>query len=169
MWKADAPQMTALHRGLPPPGLLGCARMRSAVSEIRRQKCQIQLWQRDPLTGSCQVKSDTRPSAGCGFVACCARLWLCLRFRSKLKGSGVRGERGAGTGAPASLLDRLPPRPAEPCVFATWKPFLFFMWGDGRLSGIEIAPCEGEPGILNTGYLWNHVGFRSGPLVQTKH
>ncbi len=48
MWKANAPQMTALHRGLPPPGLLGCARMRSAVSEIRRQKCQIQLWQRDP-------------------------------------------------------------------------------------------------------------------------
>ena len=36
-------------------------------------------------------------------------------------------------------LNVLPPRPAEPCVFATWKPFIFFMWGDGRLSGIEIA------------------------------
>ena len=70
--------------------------------------------------------------------------WGCdqsARWRRKWR---VRGERGAGTGAPASLLDRLPPRPAEPCVFATWKPFIFFMWGDGRLSGIEIARMRGR-------------------------
>jgi len=57
----------------------------------------------------------------------------------------ARGERGVGTGAPSSLRGRLPARPAEPCVFATWKPFLL-MWGDGRLSGIDNSTyARGKP------------------------
>ena len=37
-------------------------------------------------------------------------------------GYGARGERGAGTGAPASLLDRLPARPGPP-AHCEPKPF----------------------------------------------
>ena len=80
----------------------------------------------------------------------------------------VRGERGAGTGAPASLLERLPPRPAEPCVFATWKP-LFPMGGDSRLSAIENSThARVKTDILNTCYLRNHVDSLSGSLVRKK-
>ncbi len=61
-------------------------------------------------------------------------------------GRRERRARDVGINAPASPRARLPARPAEPCVFATWKPF-FFMWGDGRLSGIDNSTyyARGKP------------------------
>ena len=57
------------------------------------------------------------------------RLHLCgggcdqsARWRRKRRESG---ERGVGTGAPASLIEGLLAQRASPCLFLGWKPFLF--------------------------------------------